>query len=53
MRGTQRTPAGPCQEVSLLVGFPLDLHDTLHHLPVVRQAVIASLSIPPSSSAHF
>lgn len=26
----------------LVVGFPLDFHDTLHHLPVVRQAVIAS-----------
>lgn len=26
----------------LLVGFPLGFYDTLHHLPVVRQAVIAS-----------
>lgn len=26
----------------LMVGFPLGFHDTLHHLPVVRQAVIAS-----------
>src|SRR5262245_15357365 len=26
----------------LIVGFPLGFHDTLHHLPVVRQAVIAS-----------
>ena len=26
----------------LLVGFPLGFHDTLHHMPVVRQAVIAS-----------
>ena len=26
----------------LVVGFPLGFHDTLHHLPVVRQAVIAS-----------
>ena len=26
----------------LLVGFPLGFHDCLHHLPVVRQAVIAS-----------
>jgi len=25
-----------------IVGFPLGFHDTLHHLPVVRQAVIAS-----------
>lgn len=25
-----------------VVGFPLGFHDTLHHLPVVRQAVIAS-----------
>ncbi len=26
----------------LVVGFPLGFHDILHHLPVVRQAVIAS-----------
>jgi Trypsin-like peptidase domain len=26
----------------LVAGFPLGFHDTLHHLPVVRQAVIAS-----------
>jgi hypothetical protein len=26
----------------LLVGFPLGFHDLLHHLPVVRQAIIAS-----------
>jgi S1-C subfamily serine protease len=26
----------------LIVGFPLGFHDTIHHLPVVRQAVIAS-----------
>lgn len=26
----------------LVVGFPLGFHDNLHHLPVVRQAVIAS-----------
>jgi Trypsin-like peptidase domain len=26
----------------LIVGFPLGFHDTLHHLPIVRQAVIAS-----------
>lgn len=26
----------------LLVGFPLGFHDTLHHLPVVRGAVVAS-----------
>ncbi len=25
-----------------IVGFPLGFHDTLHHLPVVRQAMIAS-----------
>jgi Trypsin-like peptidase domain len=27
---------------ALIVGFPLGFHDALHHLPVVRQAVIAS-----------
>jgi S1-C subfamily serine protease len=26
----------------LIAGFPLGFHDTLHHLPVVRQAVVAS-----------
>jgi S1-C subfamily serine protease len=26
----------------LVVGFPLGFHDTMHHLPVVRHAVIAS-----------
>lgn len=26
----------------LVVGFPLGFHDTLHHIPVVRQAIIAS-----------
>jgi len=26
----------------LVVGFPLGFHDTLHHMPVVRRAVIAS-----------
>ena len=26
----------------IVVGFPLGFHDTLHHMPVVRQAVIAS-----------
>ena len=26
----------------LIVGFPLGFHDTWHHLPVVRQAIIAS-----------
>jgi len=26
----------------LIVGFPLGFHDTVHHLPVVRQSVIAS-----------
>jgi hypothetical protein len=37
----------PLQEVEagdslLIVGFPLGFHDELHHLPVVRQAVVAS-----------
>jgi len=26
----------------LIVGFPLGFHDTMHHLPVVRHAVVAS-----------
>jgi len=28
--------------VLLIVGFPLGFHDVVHHLPVVRQAVVAS-----------
>ncbi len=38
-------PAAHVVEVGssvLVVGFPLGFHDTLHHLPVVRQAGIAS-----------
>ena len=38
-------PASGTVEVGssvLIVGFPLGFHDTLHHLPVVRQAVVAS-----------
>lgn len=26
----------------LVIGFPLDFHDTLHHMPVARQAIVAS-----------
>lgn len=26
----------------LIAGFPLGFHDTLHHMPVVRQAIVAS-----------
>lgn len=38
---------GPMDQVEvgsslLVVGFPLGFHDTLHHMPVVRQAVLAS-----------
>lgn len=29
-------------EALLVVGFPLGFHDVLHHMPVVRQAIIAS-----------
>lgn len=36
--GVQPTVGTPL----LIVGFPLGFHDTLHHLPVVRHAVIAS-----------
>lgn len=38
------TPGDPVEIGSslLVVGFPLGFHDTLHHLPVVRQAVVAS-----------
>jgi hypothetical protein len=32
----------PAGQPVLILGFPLGFHDTLHHLPVVRQAVIAS-----------
>jgi S1-C subfamily serine protease len=38
-----RVPASPSVGTPLLiVCFPLGFHDTLHHLPVVRHAVIAS-----------
>jgi hypothetical protein len=38
---------GPYDQVEvgtslLVVGFPLGFHDTLHHMPVVRQAAVAS-----------
>jgi hypothetical protein len=38
---------GPADQVEigsslLVVGFPLGFHDTLHHMPVVRHAVLAS-----------
>jgi hypothetical protein len=32
----------PVGSALLVVGFPLGFHDTLHHLPVVRQAAVAS-----------
>jgi hypothetical protein len=37
-------PAGPVEVGTslLVVGFPLGFHDTLHHMPVVRHAVLAS-----------
>lgn len=39
--------AGPADQVEvgsslLVVGFPLGFHDQLHHMPVVRQAIVAS-----------
>jgi hypothetical protein len=39
--------AAPSQDIQvgtplLIVGFPMGFHDQLHHLPVVRQAVVAS-----------
>jgi hypothetical protein len=38
----------------LIVGFPLGFHDTLHHLPVVRQAVIASaFGVRFQGEGHF
>ena len=40
----QEAPASSVEVGSrlLVVGFPLGFHDTLHHLPVVRQAVLAT-----------
>ena len=32
----------PVGTLLLIVGFPLGFHDTLHHMPVVRHAVVAS-----------
>ena len=37
----------------LIVGFPLGFHDTMHHLPVVRHAVIASARCFSTSSSSF
>jgi len=34
--------AVPAGQPVVILGFPLGFHDTLHHLPVVRQAVVAS-----------
>ncbi len=34
--------AVPVGSPLLIVGFPLGFHDTVHHLPVVRQATVAS-----------
>lgn len=44
---TPRHLQGPADQVEvgtslLVVGFPLGFHDTLHHMPVVRQAAVAS-----------
>jgi hypothetical protein len=39
----QRDPKGVrAGQPLLIVGFPLGFHDTLHHLPVVRQSIAAS-----------
>lgn len=38
-RGTDSVEVGTAL---LIVGFPLGFHDTLHHMPIVRHAVIAS-----------
>jgi len=38
-------PDSECVELGtslLVVGFPLGFHDTLHHMPVARQAIVAS-----------
>lgn len=38
----------------LIVGFPLGFHDTVHHLPVVRQAAIASaFGVRFQGQGHF
>jgi len=44
---TDRHLLSPTEQVEvgsslLLVGYPLDFHDTLHHMPVTRHAIIAS-----------
>ncbi len=38
----RRIGSGRSGNAVLIVGFPLGFHDNLHHLPVARQAVIAS-----------
>jgi hypothetical protein len=39
LNGLDRVEAG---SALLVIGYPLGFHDTLHHMPVVRQAIIAS-----------
>jgi hypothetical protein len=38
----QAMPAVEAGSALLVVGFPLGFHDALHHLPVMRQAMLAS-----------
>jgi hypothetical protein len=50
---SQNRPLPLGQEV-LLVGFPLGFHDTVHHLPIVRSATIAtSFSHPFKGEPYF
>jgi S1-C subfamily serine protease len=49
----QNKPLPMGQEV-LIVGFPLGFHDTVHHLPIVRSATIAtSFSHPFKGEPYF
>ena len=43
-KDSKASNGGKCKvgEPLLLVGFPLGFYDTVHHLPVVRQVVVAS-----------
>lgn len=42
------------RHVVLIVGYPLGFHDSVHHLPIVRSAVIASVyGIPFKSEPYF
>jgi len=43
----------PLGQVALILGFPLGFHDTLHNLPIVRSAIIASSFAHPFKGESY